>query len=135
VLTARVLAMPLLVMATATVAGCDSTPTTPSSIGGTWGGSTCNPPSHINSCVITLTISQSSSALSGTYGTTSGHGTLTGTLVGAVVTMSMTPIFPSTACQWTVNATVTGDQITGTTNVNCTRPLTNSGFITLTRSP
>jgi hypothetical protein len=108
------LAMALMVVAGAS---CDSTPTAPSTanVAGTWSGSTC-PPNHIDACAIGFTISQAGTSLSGTYGTTSSHGTFTGTVTGPRVSMSMTASDPPTAVPftWSLSATVNGDQMTGT---------------------
>jgi hypothetical protein len=122
----RTVAALAIALTVAVATGCDSTPTAPSTanVAGMWGGTTC-PPSFIDACVIELTIAQAGPSLSGTYGRTSGNGTLTGTVTGSTVSMSMTPIYPSTASMWNVNATANGDQMTGTAG---------SGPITLSRA-
>lgn len=97
------------------VSSCHPSPTRPSeaNVAGGWSGSTC-PPSDIDSCKIVLTIMQSDATLTGTYGTTSGNGTLSGTIVSSTVSMAMTPINPSNAEKWSITATVDGNKMTGT---------------------
>jgi len=101
-------------LAAATACSSASAPST-TSIAGRWGGSTC-PPSLIVSCSIAVDITQSGSALSGTWGFTTSNGTLNGTLTGSSVSMVMTPQAPP-GCVWTVVATADGDQMTGTHSV------------------
>jgi hypothetical protein len=114
---------------------CDSSPTTPTmaDLTGSWDGTTC-PPSHIDSCVIGFKISQMGSSLSGTYGTTSGNGTLTGTVTGSQVVMGMTTVFPpTTPCpSSTVTVTVSGNQMTGAINTSCANGV--SGTVPLSAS-
>ena len=96
--------------------GCSSTPIAPSTadVSGNWGGTTC-PPAHYDSCVIDFAISQTGASLSGTYGTTSDHGTLTGAVSGSAVSLVLTSLaLPATACSVRVGATVSGNQMTGT---------------------
>jgi hypothetical protein len=97
-----------------TTTACSS-PTTPSmvQVAGSWFGTT-NAPSLADAFAISVTISQSGSSLSGTWGTTSSKGTLTGTVTGANVALQMTPSVPPTACTSTVATTVVGNQMTGT---------------------
>jgi hypothetical protein len=99
---------------------CDSGPTAPSTVdvGGSWNGTTC-PPSFYDSCVIHFTISQVGQSLSGMYGTTSEHGTLTGSMAGSNVSMSMTPSYSPPACTRNVSASVKGNQMTGTITSSC----------------
>jgi hypothetical protein len=79
---------------------------------GTWTGTTC-PPGHYDACALILEIAQTDSALTGTYATTSGRGTMTGTIVHATLSLSMTPIVPATADTWSLVATVQGDTMSG----------------------
>jgi hypothetical protein len=98
-------------------ASCHATPTGPSAAGvaGNWAGSTC-PPNYADACSIWLTISQEGRSLSGTYGTTSSSGALTGAITGSVVSLSMTPSYPPNASTSSIAATVKGNQMTGTIN-------------------
>ena len=78
---------------------CDSTPTSPSNVNitGRWGGTTCWP-NRPNVCAILFDISQSGSSLTGTWGTTGNHGTVTGTVSGSIVSLVMrSTAFPSAA--------------------------------------
>jgi hypothetical protein len=112
--------------------GCSS-PTTPStaSVAGGWFGTT-NPPSLADAFAISLTISQSGSSLTGTWGTTSNSGTLSGDVNGTSVSMILgSPHLPSTCPSFTVMATVNGNQMSGTTQgIECP----SNGRIELTRN-
>lgn len=116
----RTILVRAMALTVAVATGCDSTPTAPSmaDVAGTWSGSTCSPPSAAIACYIGLTISQTGSTLSGTYGQAASSGRLTGNVVGSTVSMSMTVISPPTLAGgvWTVSVTVKGDQMTGTTS-------------------
>ena len=88
----------LIALAVAVFAGCDSTPTSPSTanVAGAWEGSTCAP-ARTNVCTIRFDLSQSGASLSGTYGTTSDVGTITGTVSGSTVSLVMkSTAFPNT---------------------------------------
>ena len=104
---------------------CDSTPTAPSTanVAGIWGGTRCGT-SFITSCVISLTIAQMGSSLTGTYGTTSASGTLTGTVSGSTVSLTMTPKDPGISV-WTLSLIANDDRMTG--------PYVNGNIINLSR--
>jgi hypothetical protein len=118
----RVLAALVVASVLAPAIACDSSPTTPAmaDVTGSWSGTTC-PPSDIDSCVIGFKISQMGASLTGTYGTTSGNGTLAGTVTGSQVAMAMTTVYPPTSpCpSATITATVSGNQMTGTISTTC----------------
>ncbi len=101
------------------------------SVAGLWSGST-NPPSRANVFSIGFTMVQSGSTLSGTWGTTSNNGTLTGDVKGTVVSMIATSRLTNRVCpQFSVTATVSGNHMTGTTTaISCGG---GTGNIDLTR--
>ena len=102
------------------VTSCDSTPAAPSvaDVAGTWNGSECDPPSRAIACYLDLTISQTGSTLSGRYVTAVHLGTVTGNVVGTTVSMSMLATNPPFAAgtTWSVNVTVRGDEMAGTSS-------------------
>jgi hypothetical protein len=93
---------------------CNSTPTAPSTtnVAGTWSGTTCAP-NRPAACAIQFTISQEGSSVTGTYGSTTFGGTLSGTVSGSTVSLLMTPTFPPGRPAYTLSLTVIGDQMIG----------------------
>ena len=89
---------------------CDSTPTSPSTttVAGKWGGTTCAP-SLTASCAFQMTISQEGPVLTGTWGKTTTHGTLTGTISGSTVSLVLAGEF----APFTLTLTVSGNQMSG----------------------
>jgi hypothetical protein len=99
------------------VAACTgSDPSTPSTawVAGTWFSDTF----VIHG--IRFTIAQSGSTLSGTWGTTTNSGTLSGNVSGSRVSMIATSTLDPKSCPFEITATLTGNQMSGTSApVNC----------------
>src|SRR5689334_285619 len=110
-----------IALAVAIATGCDSTPTAPSTanVSGRWTGTTCAP-ARTTSCVIVVTISQEGSSLTGTWGKTASHGTLTGSVSGSTVSLVLTGEFQPA----TLTLTVNGDQMNGAYTSQATISLT-----------
>jgi len=116
--------------------GGSSSPTAPStlSVAGTWNGSISDAIEGTGSAQ--LTIAQTGTSLSGTYGVNypnigNTSGTFTGSISGASMSATLTPSIP-TVCTSAVTATVNGNQITGTyAATNCSA--SDSGSINLTK--
>jgi len=66
-------------------------------------------------CSIGVTISQTGSMLSGSYGTTHGGGSMTGGISGETVTMSMAPTMPPGRA-WKILAVLRDDQLNGSSD-------------------
>jgi hypothetical protein len=98
--------------------GCGSSPTQPTSanIRGEWGGTTCAP-HRPAACAVVLRIEQDGAALSGTWGRTTGGGTLAGTISGRSVLLelasSTTPNQSSTMTLTLIGPLMTGSYGTG----------------------
>jgi hypothetical protein len=103
-------------------AACAS-PSGPSTadVSGRWGGLQCPQNRRDAVCGVVFWLTQTGTSVSGTWGTTYSHGTLTGELHGAVLTLTMTLDFPANApCPSLVlTATVSGNQMTGVEASTC----------------
>jgi hypothetical protein len=116
--------------------GSSSSPTGPSthSVNGTWSGSiTSN--LAVGSGPATVTLSQSGNRLSGTWSvigpTSPDSGSLTGSVDGSAVSVTLSPSVP-TGCPYTATMTVSGNSMTGTyAAFNCTASI--AGGIALTK--
>jgi hypothetical protein len=87
---------------------------------------------------IRFTIAQSGASLSGTWGTTTNGGTLSGNVNGIGVSMIATSLDPPASCPFSVTATVnrSGTQMSGTLTVTTNTAICNlssTGSITLTK--
>ena len=109
------------VLLVALTIGCNSSPTAPSAanVAGMWTGTTCAP-ARTTSCVIQVTIEQTGTSLTGTWGKTTTHGTLTGTVSGATVSLLMKGEFDP----FTLTLTVNGNQMSGSYTDQATISLT-----------
>jgi hypothetical protein len=108
-------------------------PSTPS-VSGTWSG-TITSNQVAGSGPARVTISQTDNNLSGSWSVTGPNGpdsgSLTGSVDGSAVSMTLSPSVP-TSCPYTATATVSGNSMTGTyAAFNCTLPV--AGGITLTK--
>jgi len=125
-----------VVMLLALAACGGSSPSAPStiSVAGTWSGSiTSN--QVTGSGPASVTLAQSGTSLSGTWAVTGpdgpNSGSLTGSVSGASMTMTLTPSDPRT-CPYNATVNISGSQMTGTyAAFNCTASA--SGGITLTK--
>jgi hypothetical protein len=127
----------LFVASLAAVGGC-SNPTAPpsgtASVAGTW----FRVPDAVLPNTIRFAIAQSGASLSGTWGTTTNGGTLSGNVNGISVSMIATSLDPPASCPFSVTATVnrSGTQMSGTLSVTTNTAICNlssTGSITLTK--
>ena len=119
------------------LAGCGgSSPAAPSpaTVAGTWRGTITNSLGS-GPTPATLTLSQSGSALSGTWNLVGPDGASTGSLsgnaIGALAAMTLTPSV-ATQCPYTMNTTIAGNRMTGI-YASFTCSVVSSGSIDLTR--
>jgi|CXWL01.1.fsa_nt_gi hypothetical protein len=97
--------------------GSGTTPTSPSqpsselSVGGTWSGSVTD--SIGGSGTLRQVISQSGSALTGTWTGTYASGTSSGTTAGTVSGSNVSMTLTGTLLQWNVTAVVNGNTMNG----------------------
>jgi hypothetical protein len=125
----------LIVASLLAVVSCSSSPTVPStaSVAGTWGG-TNNPPLQAPGFLISYTIEQSGSSLSGRWDTLNNGGTLSGEVTGTSVSLTLIAV-PLKPCPTVaVTAIVHGNQMnqmSGTTrSIECPG---ETGRVELTR--
>ncbi len=114
----------LLLVAGFAMSGCLSAtaPTRPVDAAGLWNRTGCE---HVlTGCMITMTITQNGSALSGTFtwDGTSG-GSLTGTVTNRTASASLIPAF-TPDCQLALTGTISDNQWTGTATFLCTGEVT-----------
>ncbi len=108
--------------------GCSSSTTAPSvttpssttvNAAGTWLGTTCQSPQGRTGCVFSLSLVQTGSSVSGAWTNMQVSGTLTGTLTGSQLVLSMSAA-PSVVCPPSVlTATIAGTEMSGTLNGAC----------------
>ena len=135
----RRLVLCVCVIGAVAFSACDGhSPTSPSSttVTGTWTGSIASTLSGPATARVTL--AQSGSSITGTWFVTSdidpsaaNSGTLSGTIAGSALSLTLTPSDPRT-CPFDLTATVSGNRLVGTyAAFNCTVAI--SGAIDLTR--
>ena len=128
-------------LALCTVAACGggnsspTAPTPPFSFNGTWTGPIIS--NLVGPGTATITITQTGSSLSGTWAsvypdpTIQGAGAFSGEASGMSLEGTLSPSVP-TGCPYTVNATVSGNVMTGTyATFNC--KVVDAGSVTLTK--
>jgi len=105
----------------ALTAGCGGgSPSGPSAtdFSGTWSGTATS--NLAPSAPARITLTQSGNSLTGSWSAGVNGGPLTGTVSGNYIAATVTPSDPTT-CPFTMNATVSGNRMTGTyTTFNCT---------------
>jgi hypothetical protein len=117
---------------------CGKSNTSPSDIfDGTWVGQITTNLAGVAPGTATVTLTQSGSTVSGSYSTSypdpsnNGGGSFSGTATGTSLAGTLSPSNPN-QCPYTVNATASGNQLTGTyAAFNCT--ISFGGSVSLTK--